>query len=311
MSDASIHTAKSVEKLQPRRRLGDMVRMIAQVTDRPTDEVEVRLLKEKAKPGSAVSEAFAKSDATPHVYDEAMERFYEQTDAFLYELAVWNMSRLKRGMAHDMTRWIQKHIQQPHGRPPRVLSLGDGMGFDTILMAGNGFDTTYFEVPGYTAEFARLNFANQPHDLNFLTDPSKIKSEHYDVVICLDVLEHVPDPPAFVKMLTGYLAPGGVLFTHAPFYMIHWAYPTHVRDSRRFSGSLKPYTDAGLNLIDGAMMWNPLVLQKPGGRAIRPSPLGVAMTRLGQPGLTLGRWTTVPFAIIHRGKKLWQSWYKE
>jgi SAM-dependent methyltransferase len=39
----------------------------------------------------------------------------------------------------------------------------------------------------------------------------------YDAVLCFDVLEHIPDPIATVRVLRDALRPGGLLFLHAPF----------------------------------------------------------------------------------------------
>jgi len=79
-----------------------------------------------------------------------------------------------------------------------------------------------------------------------VTDLGNTPLAAYDVVACLDVLEHVSDPTAFVGTLAGYLRVGGRLIVHAPFYMIHPGNPTHLKANRRYRGSLSLYEEHGL-----------------------------------------------------------------
>lgn len=315
-SSASSPAEPSAEpSFDPLTRWSDIITLIQAVTDEPESTVRQRLEAELEEAGTNVRRAFAESDATAHVYNDAMEAFYENTDAFLYELAVWNLNTLKT----DMGRWIAKRLKRYRSalaedqRPLRVLSLGDGLGFECLRFARQGHDVTYFEVPGKTAQFAQAMLARAGEEgraIQQLTDPTAIPREHFDAVVCLDVLEHVPDPPAFAKMIVTYLKPGGVLFVHAPYYMIHPSYPTHVRTSRRYSGSLKLYRDAGLRLLEGRPFWHPLALQKQGGAAL-PCPLGGRLAvRAGQPYLRLARWMSAAMLPAHwlkpRTQNRWQ-----
>ena len=136
-------------------------------------------------------------------------------------------------------------------------------------------------------------------DIGVLTDPAAIPHEAYDAITCFDVLEHVPDPPAFVKMLAGYLRPGGLLYVSAPFFMILPWYPTHLRSNRQYAGSLKMYRDAGLEFAGGNWSWYPLVLQKPGGDAPPQSPFVSLAMRLTATVQLAGRVTALPFIPVH------------
>jgi len=285
-----------------------MAGLISEVTGIPVEEVNQRLENENRNIGSSVKAAFKEAvkthGAQRFVYNEAMERFYEKTDSFLYELAVWNLNGLKQDMGAWCCDWITRRLGSS-----RVLSIGDGMGFECLRIAEAGHDVTYFEVPGYCAEFANLLFKRKRAEVHQITDPEKIPSREFDAIICLDVLEHIPDPPSFVEMLKSYLRPGGVFIVHAPFYMIHPNYPTHVAASRKFSGSLKLYTDAGFRVLDGRLLWNPVVLQAPGGKRLSSSVLGKFRLMLGKPYLMTGRESVKPFRIIHKIKRKHQHWF--
>jgi SAM-dependent methyltransferase len=257
--------------------------------------VQARLREENANPGANVAHAFKKAGLEPYVWSEAMARFYEQSDAFLYELVVWNANKLKCRMRWWVARYLADYAQGMC----KVLCIGDGLGFDSAYLAQIGHNVTYYEVPGYTESFAGKVFAEQRAGIpiTVLTDTGQIPRESYDVVVCLDVLEHVPDPTGFVRTLAGYLRPGGLFIVHAPFYMIHPSNPTHLKANRRYSGSISLYRRHNLRLLDGQTGWNPLVFEKiPGSSPNHPTfRLKILALRLAGLYLSLGRFSVMPF----------------
>ncbi|WP_411825302.1 class I SAM-dependent methyltransferase [Luteolibacter sp. AS25] len=284
--------------------------LISEVTGIPTRQVIQRLQSERANIGSSVKSAFnhaIKTDgAKRYVYNSAMERFYQNTDSFLYELAIWNMNGLKQDLGRWCSDWISKKLGSSN-----VLSIGDGMGFECLRLKQAGHQVTYFEVPGYSAEFAKRLFQRNNSEVQHLTNPDLIPSGTFDAMICLDVLEHVPDPPSFVRMLKAHLRPGGIFIVHAPYYMIQANYPTHVASSRQYSGDTGLYEDAGFRVIDGRPLWNPIVLQAPGGDQFSTSLSGKLRLALGKPYLMAGRKSARPFRFIHQIKDKHQGWFDQ
>jgi SAM-dependent methyltransferase len=286
-----------------------IVSWIAELTGQSEASVQSRLREEFDSPGTNVGRAFRETGLEPYVWNDGLARFYEQTDAFLYELVIWNRNKLKR----RMRRWVAKHLVNGEKRTLDVLSIGDGLGFDSAHLARAGHRVTYFEVPGYTESFARKVFAECRQDVIVLTEQSHIPLHAYDAVVCLDVLEHVPDPPEFVEVIADYLRPGGRLIVHAPFYMIHPSNPTHLKANRRYSGSLSLYKKYNLKLVDGEPGWNPIVLKKTGaGSAIRlrftPKLFGL---RLIGRYLALGRFSTLPFWWVDFYRRRRNRWFDE
>jgi SAM-dependent methyltransferase len=136
------------------------------------------------------------------------------------------------------------------------------------------------------------------------------------VVLCLDVLEHHPDPPAFVKQLASYLRPGGHLLVSAPFFFVTWHNPTHLKANRKYSGDLAHlYTAHGLHLVDGRLFWNPIVLQKSTeeGTIRHRWSLWVAALRLFGIVLVLARFWSFPHNLMAaRGfKRADPRWLRE
>ena len=293
---------------EPLDDLETMVSWIVQITNQSESAVRERLWEEFENPGANVAHAFGQAKLTPYVWSDDLNRFYQQSDAFLYELLIWNRNLLKL----KMRKWIAKHLAEIRSGPQEILSIGDGLGFDSLYLAQCGHRVTYFELPGTTHAFAQRVFRNAGCDISVLDDPSQIRAEVFDVVVCLDVLEHVPDPPDFVKTITGYLRPKGLLYVHAPFYMIHPSHPTHLKTNCRYSGSLSLYHQNGLRLIDGQDGWNPIVLKKTDGAAPGLSSFRPSLMRLRLAGgyLGLGRFWFFPFGWINRYRRKQGRWFE-
>jgi SAM-dependent methyltransferase len=286
----------------PLRNTDHMVSLISEVTGEPADRVIEALEYERRHPGRTVANEFRKRGGPRYQWGPHLQAFYSSTNAFLYELAVWNRNFLKGGMR----RWTSHHMER-QGRPLDLLGIGDGLGFDCLHLARRKHRVTYFELPGTSEQFARKLFERNREDIPILTDPASIPRGSFDALICFDVLEHVPDPVSMVNTLASYLRPGGLFYVSAPFYMILPWYPTHLKGNRRFSGSLNLYRQAGLQLVAGRRTWYPIVLRKPAlslsnGASAAPLPpparipLGLRLFGAFQ---LMGRVAAWPFIPIH------------
>ena len=133
-------------------------------------------------------------------------------DAFFYETTIWNRSLAK----NQMRDWIGRFLQQRGLHSARLFIYGDGLGFDSFFLAQAGHQVEYFDLSSDGSQFARQIFRDYGRELHIWYDASEIPLETYDVVVCLDVLEHVPVPSATISFLTSALRPGGVFIVHAP-----------------------------------------------------------------------------------------------
>jgi 2-polyprenyl-3-methyl-5-hydroxy-6-metoxy-1,4-benzoquinol methylase len=281
--------------------LNQLAQVIAGVTERAEDDVRRELEREAADLGVHVREEMVGRSIPFHVWSPALAEFYARTDAFLYELAIWNRHPSKLAMRS----WIGNFFFSAHaGRPLRVLALGDGLGFDSAFLAQIGHFVTYVEVSEWSLRFAREVFRRNGLNVEIETDLAKVAMDSLDAVICLDVLEHVPDPPGLVAALAACLRPGGWLIVHAPFHLVGREWPTHLATNRRYCGSLGLYRRSGLHLYAGTPMWDPIVLAKGGPNP--PSWKNWSYPwRLVFRGLVLrlGRFASWPFALQAR-------WYR-
>jgi SAM-dependent methyltransferase len=237
-----------------------VVDWLSEITGQPVDRVRPRLLAECRRLGHNVCEAAREFELTPHVWSERLLAFYGQTDAFLYETAVWNSTRVKAEMRDVVGRVLAARL--PSGA--RVLCFGDGMGFDSAALAERGFAVTCYDVSGPGLEFARRIFDWNRLDVEIVTSEPNLPAESFDAIVCLDVLEHVPDPPAVVRRFSAWLREGGLLAVHAPFFHVDATRPTHLAANRQYAGRIRSlYGAAGFGVIEhcGPLL-NPVVLRK-------------------------------------------------
>jgi 2-polyprenyl-3-methyl-5-hydroxy-6-metoxy-1,4-benzoquinol methylase len=105
-------------------------------------------------------------------------------------------------------------------RPRTVIDAGSGNGLYTLELAACGFSVHGIEldqdkvsrVERYVREANITNASLQKADL---TDPSQVTREA-DLVVCSDVLEHIPDDAKAVSTLRVLTRPGGILIVTVP-----------------------------------------------------------------------------------------------
>ena len=273
-----------------------LVNLVARITASPVSEVTQRLWREHEQLGYNVNQEFSRLGQRRGMWTEQLVEFYGTTDSFLYESIVWNRTAVKCSMRRWITEWIAKH----YAEPARVLVYGDGLGFDSLYLSQAGHRVDYFEVSESCLQFAECIFAEHGGAPAIIRSPQNVPPAHYDIVVCLDVLEHVPEPGDIVRSLTAALRPGGHLMVHAPFWYLGRKVPTHLHSNRRFSGDVQQlYRPHGLEPVDGCLFWNPIVLRKrvgEGSALAKPTAGGIRLP-LGGFLLSLARMCAIPHTL--------------
>ncbi|WP_217513310.1 bifunctional 2-polyprenyl-6-hydroxyphenol methylase/3-demethylubiquinol 3-O-methyltransferase UbiG [Vibrio metschnikovii] len=97
-----------------------------------------------------------------------------------------------------------------------VLDVGCGGGILAESMAREGATVTGLDMGKEPLEVARLHALETGTTLTYLQstveDHAKQYPHHYDVVTCMEMLEHVPDPLSVVKACARLVKPGGHVF---------------------------------------------------------------------------------------------------
>lgn len=99
----------------------------------------------------------------------------------------------------------------------RAIDVGCGAGLLAEPLARMGADVTGIDAAVETIAVARGHAAGQGLAIDYRQgEAASLIGERYDLVCCLEVIEHVSDPAAFVRTLAALLAPGGLMILSTP-----------------------------------------------------------------------------------------------
>jgi ubiquinone/menaquinone biosynthesis C-methylase UbiE len=208
----------------------ELVASIAEFFRIEEDEVREHLNAELLDRGIHVREAWRRAD--PRTAEE-ITLFYQETDSYVYDLAADHCNPRRREVWNPVVRRIERR-----GEPQHVLVYGDGIGTDSLELARRGHNVRYFDVPGITSRFARFRFerAGMASRIRIADDIKRVPSGSLDVVVCIEVLEHVPDAQTVLREMWRTLKCGGIALITASFGTVGSHYPSHLVENVRYEG---------------------------------------------------------------------------
>ncbi|MGZ3653211.1 MAG: class I SAM-dependent methyltransferase [Bdellovibrionota bacterium] len=148
-------------------------------------------------------------------------------------------------VSHFWMRWRTRQLQLMLDR--QKISLNSPL---QVLDAGCGIGVVRSQLEAcshWTIDGAELNEFALQHQLpsrgrTFLYDVRDLRSEllgHYDLILALDVLEHLDDTAGFLRALSQHLKPGGWLAVNVPaLSLLYSAYDAHQGHRKRYTPSL-------------------------------------------------------------------------
>ncbi|MFP9531296.1 bifunctional 2-polyprenyl-6-hydroxyphenol methylase/3-demethylubiquinol 3-O-methyltransferase UbiG [Pectobacterium brasiliense] len=110
--------------------------------------------------------------------------------------------------------YISQHAEGLFGK--KVLDVGCGGGILAESMAREGADVTGLDMGSEPLQVARLHALESGVAVDYVQETVEAHAHAhpglYDVVTCMEMLEHVPDPQSVVQACAKLVKPGGHVF---------------------------------------------------------------------------------------------------
>ncbi|MES2527223.1 MAG: bifunctional 2-polyprenyl-6-hydroxyphenol methylase/3-demethylubiquinol 3-O-methyltransferase UbiG [Bdellovibrionota bacterium] len=142
------------------------------------------------------------ADINNSIYETLGERWYEAWD---------DPVALLRAESKIKHQWILERIE---GKA-EVLDVGCGAGFLANEFADKGFAVTGVDLSGESLKVAQ-NY-DKTGSVKYLEADAlhlPFPDQSFDVVTCMDFLEHVENPEKYIKEISRVLRPQGLFFFH-------------------------------------------------------------------------------------------------
>ena len=135
------------------------------------------------------------------------------SEAMLHRL---NPVRLKYVRDQIDQHWQCDECRRTPLEGKTALDVGCGAGLLAEPLARLGAKVTGLDATPELIEVAREHAAGQGLDIDYRAGELAELEGQFDLITCMEVIEHVANPAAFVKSLATRLAPGGLLILSTP-----------------------------------------------------------------------------------------------
>lgn len=145
--------------------------------------------------------------------------------------------RARSDLSERCLFWLRTLLQ--YKLPPaNSLEIGCAHGgFSSLLQLG-GYHVTGLELSPFIADFARNTF-NIPVDVGLVETQSYLPASH-DIIILMDVLEHLPDPVATLSRCFSLLKEDGILVIQTPSFPTEETFSSLQQKQNPFLKMLQP-----------------------------------------------------------------------
>ena len=141
-----------------------------------------------------------------------------EIDKFQSIASRWWDSESEFKPLHDINPLRCDYIEQRSNglKDKRVLDIGCGGGILAEALTLRGANVTGIDMADMSLKVAKMHLHESQLDVDYQLTTAEAFSENnagsFDVVTCLEMLEHVPDPESIVASAARLLKPGGDLF---------------------------------------------------------------------------------------------------
>jgi 2-polyprenyl-6-hydroxyphenyl methylase/3-demethylubiquinone-9 3-methyltransferase len=119
---------------------------------------------------------------------------------------------------HDINPLRSDYIEQRSNglKEKRILDIGCGGGILAETLTQRGAKVTGIDMAEMSLKVAKMHLFESQLDIDYQLTTAEAFSENnaatFDVVTCLEMLEHVPEPESVIAAAAKLLKPGGHLF---------------------------------------------------------------------------------------------------
>jgi len=159
--------------------------------------------------------------ANPKTEEEVIE-FYKKCKNYIFDLAEWHEQAYQKKWDLDLI----KIVKTINPMAKTVLDYGCGIGSNGFLFHEAGFDVTLADLESFSLDFAKFIIKKYNLPINVIKIDKEDIKDKFDVILCLDTIEHVVDPKGLLEKLVSYLNPEGKLFLTVvepdPYHPMHF-----------------------------------------------------------------------------------------
>jgi 2-polyprenyl-3-methyl-5-hydroxy-6-metoxy-1,4-benzoquinol methylase len=186
----------------------------------------------------------------------SIESFY-QSATLIYDLMGWHSLQDDSGpLAYVLGLEIARERQVR-----TCLDFGSGVGSGALLFTHAGVRMSLADISTTLLDFCRWRFTQRSLSAQFLNlNVEHIPENAFDMILAMDVFEHLVEPAETIERLWRALRPGGVFFGR-----IHveddWARPQHI--VRDFGPTFARMRELGLvEIWRDAWLWGHQLFEK-------------------------------------------------
>ena len=144
---------------------------------------------------------------------------YDEVEKFASLAARWWDKNSEFKPLHDINPLRLGYIKERCGGSlsgKRILDVGCGGGILTEALALEGAEVVGIDLAEASLEVAKLHLLESGLDVTYqmiiVEELAEREGESFDVVTCLERLEHVPDPSSIVRACSALVKPKGKAF---------------------------------------------------------------------------------------------------
>ena len=139
-------------------------------------------------------------------------RGYQHNFSRMVDGAMYNRQARER-KAKTMLAILHDYLGATPTSSLRLLDVGSSTGIITNYLADHFLQVTGIDIDKEAIDFAAKTFPK--HNLKFKVDDLmglSFSDKSFDVVICTQIYEHVPDAQTMIKQISRVLKPGGICY---------------------------------------------------------------------------------------------------